>query len=126
MTASTPAPAAQSAPTVAERNAAGHARLEQELADLVARFPGMAQRPTSGHAALVAVAVPGEDGRPFGVLGLSFSHLPPEVTPAVVRRAAGPAIANKRMLGIAFISSMPRRSRSYVSASRRGPASSYR
>ena len=37
MTASTPAPAAQSAPTVAERNAAGHARLEQELADLVAR-----------------------------------------------------------------------------------------
>ena len=37
MTASTPAPAAQSAPTVAERNAAGHARLEQELADVYAK-----------------------------------------------------------------------------------------
>ena len=34
------------------------------------------------------MAVPDEDGRPLGVLGLSFSHLPPEVTPAAVRLAA--------------------------------------
>jgi serine phosphatase RsbU (regulator of sigma subunit) len=67
----------------------GETVVVDSLAQLVARFPGMAQRPTSGHAALVAVAVPDQDGRRFGVLGLSFSHLPPEVTPAAVRRAAG-------------------------------------
>jgi serine phosphatase RsbU (regulator of sigma subunit) len=58
------------------------------LAELVARFPLMAHRPTSGHAALAAVAVPDDDGQPLGVLGLSFSHLPPQVTPTAVRRAA--------------------------------------
>jgi hypothetical protein len=77
---------AERTPLVAAWN--GETVVVGSLADLVARFPGMAQRPTSGHAALVAVAVPDRHGRPFGVLGLSFSHLPPEVTPAAVRRAA--------------------------------------
>jgi len=58
------------------------------VAELEARYPLMAVRPTSGFACCVAVAVPGRAGRPVGVLGLSFTELEPELTPARARRAA--------------------------------------
>ena len=81
MTASTPAPAAQSAPTVAERNAAGHARLEQELADLVARTSlGGPERSRERHTGRGKLLVRDridallDEGSPFLEVGALAAH----------------------------------------------------
>lgn len=81
MTASTPAPAAQAAPTVAERNAAGHARLEQELADLVARTSlGGPERSRERHTGRGKLLVRDridallDEGSPFLEVGALAAH----------------------------------------------------
>ena len=81
MTASTTAPDSESAPTAAERNAAGHARLEQEVAELVARTAlGGPERSRERHTARGKLLVRDridallDEGSPFLEVGALAAH----------------------------------------------------